>query len=130
MMVFVAVVSVLLIFLLVSMKSQDKVSQCVGEAIASKSISALVMEGQKLEESAQPSFFLQSIEQLWNRWHRDLAAELVRDFVLMFPEEKLGQYWLQQILEIEPEIAEKLLYQEFLEVYYKPTIAAGCGAVG
>jgi hypothetical protein len=83
-----------------------------------------------VDQKHHAAMYLKAIELLWGRWERGLAAKLVRELVVRFPEEKLGQFWLQKVIEVEPELAEEELGKEFLTTRYKPEVAAACGAVG
>jgi hypothetical protein len=121
---------VALIGVIMMMREQDAVASLVKEAVAEGKVKPIMRAGLELDSSAQPPFFLRAIEVLWNTWQRELAAQLAHDFVMLHPNEKLGQYWLRQVLEIEPDIAEEVLQPEFLDVYYQPNLAASCGPAG
>jgi hypothetical protein len=71
----------------------------------------------------------QALGQLWQRYERELVA---RTLVQVAPnnDAKIIQYWMKQVLEIEPEIAQAYFTQEFMDVAFKPEIAAQCGRCG
>ena len=77
----------------------------------------------------QADLWDQALGQLWQRYERELVA---RALVQVAPrsEAKIIQYWMKQVLEIEPEIAQAHFTQDFMDAAFKPEIAAQCGRCG
>ncbi len=72
-------------------------------------------------------FFQRSIEILWHKWERELATHLIIQYATLHPDEKLSQYWIQQVLELEPKTAKRAFSTSFLDTYYQPDVASACG---
>ncbi|MBK04640.1 MAG: hypothetical protein CL920_19825 [Deltaproteobacteria bacterium] len=100
------------------------------DARKSDDVSDLMDAAKKLNPNRQFYFYQEAIQRLWESYHRELAAELIREFALAFPEEKITQYWMKQIIEIEGEIARETLGEHFIESYYDPSVANSCGVAG
>lgn len=80
--------------------------------------------------AAQPTEYHRVIKRLWNGYHREEAAVVARDYAARHKEAPTAQYWLQQLLQNEPEIAAKTLDEAFLQSFYVPSVAARCGSGG
>ncbi|MBN2493104.1 MAG: hypothetical protein JXR96_00830 [Deltaproteobacteria bacterium] len=81
-------------------------------------------------ESAQPAAYNHAIRRLWDGFQRKEAAELLRHMVRDFGTAPIAQYWLKQVMTVEPSIARNQLGKKFYETYYLPDLAAQCGPVG
>lgn len=102
-------------------------SKLVREAVQTNDVTNL-LKAANMQSDGQRSFFYQrAIQQLWNGYHRVLAARVIRVFAMEYPDEKICQYWLRQLQEMEPEIAAEELDERFLEQHYLPEVAACCG---
>lgn len=112
------------------MGSASSVGKLVREAIKNKSPEPILEEGEKLEGRKQSFFYQRAIELLWNGYHRELAAHVIRAFAAAQPGEKLCQYWMKQLLELENEIAMETLGETFIQDHYMPEIAQTCGVAG
>ena len=42
----------------------------------------------------------------------------------------ISQYWINQVLSVEPNMAKETFGKDFLDSHYKPEVAAKCGHVG
>jgi hypothetical protein len=80
-------------------------------------------------EARQPDLWDQALGELWQRYERDLAARALLD-AAPGQEAAILQYWIKQVLEVEPEIAQARFTQEFMDTAFKPEIAAQCGRCG
>ena len=71
----------------------------------------------------------QILGELWRKYDRELAARLL---MVAAPrcDAKILQYWLGQVLSIEPEIAEEVFTPEFVQLHFKPDVAMSCGKCG
>ncbi len=79
--------------------------------------------------SEQATQWDQAIGELWQAYAREEAARLVMEAAAR-SDADIIQYWIRQILEVEPEIAAQTFSQEFLEEYFQPEVAAKCGRSG
>jgi hypothetical protein len=93
-------------------------------------VDAVVDAIERIRPAARTSHYNHAIRQLWDDYDRSLAIELVRELASRYPESLVAQYWLRQALQVEPELANRLLSREFLESHYAPEVAARCGPVG
>jgi hypothetical protein len=80
--------------------------------------------------SAQPTAFNFAIRMLWDKYERRLALDLIKELAARHGNEKIAQFWLQQALTVEPEIARGVLPQTFVAEHFRPEVAAQCGPAG
>jgi hypothetical protein len=80
-------------------------------------------------EAMRPVAYNQAIRRLWNLYERELARDLIRELAAAHAETKIAQFWLKELLTSEPRLAQALS-SEFIARYYRPEVAAQCGAVG
>ena len=66
---------------------------------------------------------------LWQRYERGLAAALIMAAAPR-SDAKIVQYWIGQVISIEPEIAQEVFTQAFLAEHFRPEVAAACGKCG
>ncbi len=71
----------------------------------------------------------QAIKTLWQSYEREAAARLTVEAAQRC-DAKIIQYWMKQIMEIEPGIASRVFTQAFLDSYFNPEVAASCGRCG
>ena len=83
-----------------------------------------------LRESARPAGYNRAIRRLWDKYHRPLAVEIVKDLASKHAEIPIAQYWLKQVITVEPALAKRKFTKKFLRTYYQPEIAAKCYHVG
>lgn len=102
----------------------------VDQAVASGDMQPVVEAIGKKNETARPNAFNHAIRRLWDNYHRDLAVELVRELAVNHGTTAIAQYWLRQVLTVEPGMARKSFTRDFLDAYYQPEVAAKCGHVG
>lgn len=95
-------------------------------AAASQDLSALLQAAATLRPDRRPAFLHAAVLTLWNGWQRPLAARLVREFASQHPDQRLVQYWLGRMLQIEPELAGQTFDEAFLAGVYRPEVAEGC----
>ena len=99
-------------------------------AVEDKDEAAVITTISNLRESAQPDAFNHAIKRLWDDYERELAARLVRELASRHPRELISQYWLDQLQNVEPEIAKRVLDKQFIRDHYRPDVAARCGSFG
>jgi len=100
------------------------------QARRERSIAPLVEAVESVRPAARTSHYNHAIRKLWEDYDRALAIELVRELASRHGSSLIAQYWLRQALQVEPDLASRLLPQEFLERHYEPEVAARCGPVG
>ena len=84
---------------------------------------------QAVPEDQRPSHWDQAIGGLWQNYARREAAILTREAVKCSGATIL-QYWMRQVLEVEPAIARDVFTREFLDEYFDADVAARCGKSG
>lgn len=82
-----------------------------------------------LEPAAQLDAYNRAIRQLWDAYDRELAVPLIVDLADRHTEQRIAQYWIDQLRRVEPELLEGPV-REALAQLYRPEIAARCGAFG
>jgi len=97
------------------------------KAADSGDTSELIQAANRLPRLQRSKFFQQAIAFLWENFQRPLAAEVVRAFAEHHSNEKICQFWLKQVLEVEPIHARKVFDSRFLKDHYNPEVANTCG---
>lgn len=82
-----------------------------------------------VDEERRPTKWDYAINRLWQAYARETAAAVIVAAAER-SEATILQYWIQQVLQVEPEIAETTFSEEFLETHYRPEVAARCGKSG
>ena len=100
------------------------------KAAEAGSIEPITEAAGKLVFEKRSKFYQQAILALWNNWQRPLAILLVKEFADRHSSEKICQYWLKQVLEVEPLESRKVLDKSFLSAHYRPEVAKTCGLTG
>ena len=70
-----------------------------------------------------------ALTELWRTYHRQTAALLVVEAAAR-SDADIIQYWIGQVIQVEPEIARETFTQEFLETHFNPDVASRCGRKG
>ena len=70
-----------------------------------------------------------ALSELWRGYHRQTAALLVVEAAAR-SDADIIQYWIGQVLQVEPDIARATFSQEFLETHFQPEVASKCGRRG
>ncbi len=68
--------------------------------------------------------------ELWQRYDRELAARLIMAITPKYTDTKIFHHWINQVMQIEPEIASEVFTQDFLMTHYRPELASQCGKCG
>ncbi len=97
------------------------------KAAESGTVDDLVTAAGTLPYKRRSMFFQAAIAWLWANWQRPLAAELSVHFAKQHGAEKITQFWVRQVMEVEPLTAQKTFDKKFLEQYYRPEVAKQCG---
>ena len=77
----------------------------------------------------QPNAWDQALSELWRAYERELAAQLVIEAARR-SDADIVQYWIQQVLTVEPMIAREVFTQEFVTEFFDPLVASKCGRGG
>jgi len=99
-------------------------------AVKSDDPGELVTALSEMPEAARPTAFNQAVRDLWETYHRELAARLIRDGAGWLSGATIVQYWIRQVLEVEPDVANDTFDADFLTAFYNPEVAARCGKFG
>ncbi|MBW2734883.1 MAG: hypothetical protein JRH20_21065 [Deltaproteobacteria bacterium] len=125
-----ALIGGVIVLVLAKKLMSPSVNAEVARAKKSKDLLPLINVLANKKSSAQPDSFNHAIRQLWDDYEREMAAVLVKELAERHPEERITQYWLDQVQKVEPEVAEKMFEDSFIENYYRPEVAARCGSFG
>ena len=103
----------------------------VVDAALEKQETGLILDAiNELRESARPAGYNRAIRRLWDKYHRPLAVDLVKELASNHTDVPIAQYWLKQVITVEPALAKRKLNRKFLRAHYQPEIAAKCYHVG
>lgn len=92
-------------------------------------ITLVVQFIERKAKGSQTTAWDQALTALWNSYHREAAAELAMEAARR-TDAPVVQYWLRQVLEVEPEIAQARFTAEFMLEHFDPEVAASCGRCG
>ena len=106
------------------------IGRLVDRTLATGDPSDLVEHLSRQPETTRPTAFDQAVRNLWDRYERAMAARVVRAGAGLVAGASITQYWIRQILEVEPEVSRREFDDDFLETYYQPEVAARCGKMG
>ena len=102
----------------------------VRKAVANNDMTPVVQAISKKRASAQPGAYNKAIRMLWTSYDREQAVPLIKELARNFGTTMIAQYWLDQLLKVEPKLAKEKLEPEFVQAYYQPDLAAKCGKAG
>ncbi len=119
----------LLCAVLVRRFAQPGLGRSISAAVDAQDASPILETMSRLRPSTQPEAYNTTIRRLWNRYERELAAELIVSLGKSHSDTKIAQYWMRELLTSEPRLSQHLT-SEFLAAHYRPEVAAQCGAVG
>lgn len=125
----VVVAAVFVLLLLWSWLSPDAVS-LADRAVRTGDLGPLFANLHRVRAGARATEYHRAIKRLWYRDQREQAALVVKDLLSQDRGATIGQYWLKQLMENEPQIARKHLDAAFLDAFYDPTVAQQCGSHG
>lgn len=80
-------------------------------------------------EDRRPTHWDNALKQLWDSYNRTEAARVVMAAARR-SDASILQYWIQQVLDVEPRIAEEVFTESFLRAHYRPDVASRCGKSG
>ncbi len=102
----------------------------VQRAIAGEDLQPIMEVLEKRSTSAQPTGYNHAIRRLWDSYQRPMALSLVRELAKNHGTSNIAQYWIKQVMVVEPALAKEGFSKEFLDTYFQPEVAAQCGPVG
>lgn len=105
-------------------------SGVINEAKEKNDITPIVEAVDQLKPSAQPAAYNHAIRRIWDDYERPLAITLVKELARKHHSTLIAQYWLKQVMQVEPQMAREQIDKEFFEKYYQAELAAQCGPVG
>lgn len=126
---YIAAAGVVLFFILLKLTAPG-IGKAVDRAVQRGEIEPIVEVVEKKPESERPAAYNHAIRMLWDSYHRRLATRLIRHLAKEHVEVPIAQYWLKQLMQVEPQLAKQELEGDFLQRYYMPDVAASCGPVG
>jgi hypothetical protein len=125
----VVIAGVVVLFFLskVFMPSLDKI---VDQAAKQSDVGPVLEIISKMNEGARPSAYNRAIRRLWDRYQRPLATELVLELAKNHGSANIAQYWIRQVMTVEPQMAKEKFSKDFLRNHYQPEVAVKCGQIG
>jgi hypothetical protein len=102
----------------------------IAKARKEQDITPIVEKVSTFRVAAQPAAYNHCIRAIWDAYDRELAIELIKVLAKEHSNSLIAQYWLKQLLQVEPALAKARLEEDFLQRYYQPKLAAQCGPVG
>lgn len=118
------------LLVIVARMMAPSVDRAVDRALETKQLDGLEEALRLVRPSRQPDAYNRAIRRLWDAYERELAAALVRKLAEHHPEQRITQYWLDQVQQVEPELARRMFEDAFLSKYFRPEVAARCGSFG
>jgi len=122
-------IAALVAVLLIAVLWPSRRARLIARARKTRDIAPLVALLDATTASQRATAYNTVVKQVWDAYDRPLAAELVRAMARVERDAFITQYWIRQILEVEPELAEQSFDEDFLHSYYQPAIAAQCDKV-
>jgi hypothetical protein len=95
-------------------------------AVATGDLDSLIEHIEASPSGEHPTKWDQAIKALWQSYNRETAARLVIESAKRC-DAPIIQYWIRQVLEVEPELAARHFSEEFLAQHFRPDVAARCG---
>lgn len=107
----------------------SQLEDALAEARSSGDLEGLVEAVEAAPADKRPTKWDYALDQLWNAYERETAAELVVEAAPR-SDATILQYWIQEVLQVEPKIADRVFSEEFLERHFDPEVASRCGKSG
>ncbi|MCL2325649.1 MAG: hypothetical protein FWC40_04025 [Proteobacteria bacterium] len=106
----------------------NAMSKAVALARKTKDVTPIVAEIDKDPKADLPTVFNATIKPLWDAYERELACDLIKVLLERKDDAPISQYWLRQVLEVEPDLARKSLGEAFIMAHVRAEVAAQCGS--
>src|SRR5690554_2046788 len=101
----------------------------LAHAMRTGEIAGVLAAVESASPGEQPTLWDHAIGELWKAYQRETATNLIMEAASR-SDADIVQYWVRQVMEVEPEIAAQRFTPEFLEAFFKPDVAARCGRKG
>jgi hypothetical protein len=128
--VWIAIAAAAIVLFLLSKVFMPSLDKVVGQSAKQNDARPILEAISKMNAGTRPSAYNRAIRRLWDGYQRPLAAELVVELAKNHGDAKIAQYWIKQVLTVEPQTAKDKFSKEFLQTHYQPEVAAQCGQVG
>lgn len=125
----IGITAIIALFLVRIARQSSRLSDALQQAQQSGDLQPVVRAVESAPEDDRPTQWDQAIGALWQAYARREAAQLVVEAAER-SEATILQYWIQQVLQVEPDIASEVFTDEFLQRHFKPEVAARCGKSG
>ena len=125
----IVVGAVVALILFYSLKPNALMKQ-TDKAMDSGDIEPLVQTIEKQRSENQATCFNKAVKTMWNSYERPLAISFIRKMAPKLADSHIAQYWIRQVLEVEPDLAKETFDDDFLRQVYNPEVAATCGKAG
>jgi hypothetical protein len=102
----------------------------IREALDKHDVTPVIEAVEALKVSMRPTAYNHAIRRIWDAYERELAVDLIKHLARNHNDSLIAQYWLKQLMQVEPALAKRHLSSEFVKRYYQPEVAASCGPVG
>lgn len=124
------IIGVVVLLLVITHIMGPAVDRAIEDALRTKNLLELERTLLAVSSNKQADNYNKAIKRLWDSYEREMAAALIRKFAETKPDERIAQYWLDQVQSVEPELSRKMFEEGFLEEHFRPEIAASCGSFG
>lgn len=128
--VWIAIAAAAIVLFLLSKVFMPSLDKVVDQSAKQKDTGPILETIAKMNAGTRPSAYNRAIRRLWDGYQRPLAAELVVELAKNHGDVNIAQYWIKQVLTVEPQTAKDKFSKEFLQNHYQPEVAAQCGQVG
>ena len=108
-------IGIAIVALILIKRRPDPLSEATQAAIESAKLDKLIEYLQSLPERARIGAYDKAIKEMWRAYERPLAIRLVKHLGVHHHESSTAQYWIRNVLEVEPELARKSFNKKFLE---------------
>lgn len=126
----VAIVGVAVLALLGRIAFQSsQLDTALDEAQARRDPQPIVEAVEELSDDDAATNWDYALDQLWQAYDRELAAEVLVEAAER-SDASILQYWMQQVLQVEPDVADDVFTEAFLQRHYDPKTADRCGKSG
>lgn len=122
------VFAVMGLVLMVRLFSSKKLDQAMDTARETGEVAGIVAVIDAAAPKKQPNMWDQTIGALWQEYHRPAALALMVAAARR-SDAPVIQFWLKNAMEVEPELAQEIFSEEFLETYFRADVASRCGRV-
>jgi len=120
---------VILVGIVVPMMRPKGIDSLMRDAKRSGDLTPLAAMLAAAPENTQADKIDQTCTKLWNSYEREATARLLVEIAPLSCA-PIVQYWIKQVLEIEPEIAAQVFTVGFMEEQFNPDVASKCGRCG